>query len=149
MAIAIDKPTATKFNLTSQLLSKGRSTDRRATTDHMTIAMKVYAEGGENGMHTHLHEDHSFIVLQGEATFHLDREENAVVARKHEGVMLPAGAQYRFESTGGENLVMIRVGALIAGAPRARLKPDGSPIPGDSADNHHIEPVALPGAFFE
>ena len=149
MAIAIDKPTATVFDLKSQLLSKGRSTDRRATTDHMTIAMKVYAEGGENGMHTHLHEDHSFIVLQGQATFHLETEDSAVVAGKHQGVMLPAGVHYRFESTGDENLVMIRFGALIAGVPRARIKPDGSAIPGDSLDNHHVEPVTIPGAFFE
>ena len=70
------KQAAQVFDLRTPYLDQGRTTDLRAHTDLMTIIAKVYAEGGENGMHNHPHEDHSFIVLEGEATFHIESDDN-------------------------------------------------------------------------
>lgn len=53
------------FQLKTQLLSKGRSDFTLASTDMMTVRIKCYAQGGENALHTHLAEDHTFIVLDG------------------------------------------------------------------------------------
>src|SRR5678815_2366302 len=105
------KQEAQVFDLRTPYLDQGRTTDLRSKTDLMTIIMKVYAEGGENGMHNHPHEDHSFMVLEGEAVFHIETDDNTKHVGRYEGIMLPKGVNYWFQSTGGENLVMIRVGA--------------------------------------
>lgn len=142
------KQAASVFNLRTPYLEQGRTTDVRARTDLMTVTMKVYAEGGENAMHHHPHEDHSFIVLEGEATFYIETDDNAKVVRQWEGVMLPKGVNYWFKSTGLGNLVMIRVGASSPGEKRGRLTPDGRDIPGDSADNKTVERIERPGKRF-
>lgn len=142
------KQAAEVFNLRTPYLEQGRTTDVRARTDLMTVTMKVYAEGGENAMHHHPHEDHSFIVLEGEATFHLETDDNTRVARRYEGVMLPKGVDYWFQSTGDGNLVMIRVGAYYPGIKAERLTPEGRSIPGDSLENKTVERIERPGRGF-
>ncbi len=142
------KATATFFNLRTPYLKQGRTTDVRAKTDLMTVTAKVYAEGGENAMHHHVHEDHTFIVLEGEATFHIETDDNTHVCGPYEGVMLPKDVNYWFQSTGKGNLVMVRVGAIHKDQPRARLTPDGREIPGDSEENKTVERIELPGKGF-
>jgi len=142
------KPTAEVFNLRTPYLKQGRTTDIRARTDLMTVTMKVYAEGGENGMHNHPHEDHSFIVLEGEATFHVETDENVKVVRRYDGILLPKKVNYWFQSTGDQNLVMIRVGASYPGEKTGRLTPDGRDIPGNSVENKQVERIEHPGTWF-
>lgn len=138
----------TTFGLKAQLLDQGRTMDLLAKTDLLHAHIKVYAEGGENGLHTHDHEDHIFLVLGGEATFYTGAEETQRVVDKYEGILLPKGAFYRFESTGDENLILFRIGAQIPGTSHDRTKPDGTPIPGDSPDNKQVPVVARAGKFF-
>ena len=83
------------FNLTTPYLLQGITSDERARTELLTVLIKVYASGGENRLHAHVHEDHSFIVLEGEATFHFDGEDNVRLLKPYEGVMLPKGTYYR------------------------------------------------------
>lgn len=149
MAIAM-KPQveATKFDLKAQLLAQGRTMDLLAKTDLLHAHIKVYAEGGENGLHTHDHEDHIFVVLTGEATFYTGVEEKEQVVGQYQGVLLPKGAYYRFHSTGDENLVLLRVGAQLPGTSHDRTKPDGSPIPGDSPDNKQVPVIPVEGKYF-
>ncbi|HZT09092.1 MAG TPA: cupin domain-containing protein [Chloroflexota bacterium] len=142
------KQAAEVYDLRTPYLEQGRTTDVRARTDLMTVTVKVYAEGGENAMHNHPTEDHSFIVLEGEATFFLESDDNPRVVRRYEGVMLPKGANYWFKSTGEGNLVMVRVGASIPGAARGRLTPEGRDIPGDSVENKTVERIERPGPGF-
>jgi len=149
MAVAFKTQTEpTQFDLTAQLLDQGRSMDLLAKTDLMAAHIKVYAEGGENGLHKHDHEDHIFVVLAGEATFHTGVEEQKRVVGKYQGIRLPKGAYYRFESSGDENMVLLRVGAQLPGTPRYRTKPDGSPIPGDSPDNKQVPVIPRAGKYF-
>ena len=142
------KQAAEVFDMKTPYLVQGRTTDLRARTELMTIIMKVYAEGGENGMHNHPHEDHSFMVLEGEATFHIETDDNVKVVHRYEGIMLPRHTNYWFEASGGENLVMIRVGAVYPGSKHGRLTPDGRDIPGDSAENKTVERIERPGPGF-
>jgi mannose-6-phosphate isomerase-like protein (cupin superfamily) len=41
-----------------------------AASDKMWVVLKIYAADGENGLHPHPNEDHTFVVLQGEAKFY-------------------------------------------------------------------------------
>jgi mannose-6-phosphate isomerase-like protein (cupin superfamily) len=59
--------------------------------------MWVYAADGENGLHPHPNEDHTFVVLQGEAKFYRPNDETRTIG-KNEGVLLPYGTFYWFKS---------------------------------------------------
>lgn len=107
-------PAAAKLRFSMRnlpLLEGGATMDLLGLAPMMWAHSKVYSTGGENALHSHEIEDHVFLILQGEATFHFGDGSTAQV-RPFEGVMVPRGTQYRFhanESAG--NLVMFRVGA--------------------------------------
>ncbi|MPZ48409.1 MAG: cupin domain-containing protein [Dehalococcoidia bacterium] len=137
------------FDLRTPYLKAGRTTENRSRTDNLTVTIKVYAEGGENAMHNHSLQDHAFVVLEGEATFHLETDENVLVVGPYEGIMLPKGANYWFQSAGQGNLVLLRVAARVGERGHGgRLTPDGRPMPADSEENKRGVRVELPGKGF-
>ena len=140
---------ATFFKMRAQMLEHGRTNTPLARTDNMWATLKVYASGGENGLHTHPNEDHTFIVLQGSARYY-DADGNPTDVGKHEGIMLPAGAYYWFEATSKEPLVLVRVGCRAGPKDAsARLNIRGEPMPGDSKENKRVPVVYREGEFFE
>lgn len=140
---------ASFFKLRAQMLEQGRTNTPLARTDNMWATLKVYASGGENGLHTHPNEDHTFIVLQGSARYY-DADGNTTDVHRHEGIMLPAGVYYWFEATSKEPLVLVRVGCRAAGRdPAGRLNIRGEPMPGDSKENKRVPVVYRDGEFFE
>ena len=52
-----------------------------AASDKMWVVLKIYAADGENGLHPHPNEDHTFVVLQGEAKFYGRTTRHARSAR--------------------------------------------------------------------
>jgi len=138
-------PKAQIFSLKTPLLSAGQTNTPVAGTDLLKVRVKVYAEGGENTLHAHFDEDHSFIVLQGKATFH-DDGGNTNVVNQYEGIMLPKGVYYYFQSTGNENLVLLRVGAGRKPGDENRLGTQGRPLTAE--ENKRILGVPIPGEFF-
>jgi mannose-6-phosphate isomerase-like protein (cupin superfamily) len=141
-------PEAQFFNLDSPLLAQGRFDNHVSRTDLLRHTVKVYASGGENALHMHKYEDHSFIVLQGEATFHIGTEDTVRVLTKYEGVMIPREVCYWFVSSAPENLVMLRSGAAEQWPSDGRAFPDGRPFHGKSVENKQVEMIPLPGEFF-
>lgn len=109
------------------LLEQGTTYDSLATAENLWVALKVYASGGENALHTHGGEDHAFIVLQGKANFTFGDGRTSLVG-PNEGVMIPKNVSYKFEADEAENLVMLRVGGgerKVKGL--ADLTPFGTP----------------------
>ena len=150
---------AQRFRLRTALLKEGRThrilASAKGEAGAMNVAIKCYANGGENEFHTHAIEDHTFIVLQGGAIFQ-QPDLADIEVRRNEGVLLPAGAYYKFEAVEGEPLVLLRVGNVwqpLEGEVKAnasqRLGKDGKALQGHSDENKHIEPVVMPGAFYE
>ena len=139
---------ARTFRLRTQLLRAGRSDNLLAKTDLMTVRIKCYAEGGENALHAHPAEDHTFVVLDGAARF-VGREGEIGVLTRNEGIMLPKGTYYRFESCGDVPLVLLRVGAAKERPKVPRINPQGVPLPGNSPENKHEEGVPIEGRFYE
>ena len=142
---------ATHFRVRTPLLKEGRLDTVLGEADLMQVRIKCYAEGGENALHRHLEQDHTFVILQGQARFH-DEEGKTTVLGRNEGILLPRGALYKFESCGNEPLVLLRVAAYVEDRSRfsaSRLAPDGHEIPGNSAENLHVEPVVIDGKFYE
>ena len=103
-------------------MESGRSHEYLAEADGLTVAVKCYASGGENALHAHPLEDHTFVILQGEATYRNEAGEELVLGR-HEGVLVPAGA------------LMLRVGAASRVDSYERVGPDGE----------RVEARSLPG----
>ena len=137
------------FKLRAQLLEQGRTNTLLAKTDNMWATLKVYASGGEKGLHTHPNEDHTFIVLQGKARYY-DADGNTTDVGKHEGIMLPAGAYYWFEAISKEPLVLVRIGCRVGNTDGSgRLNARGEPMPGDSKENKRVPVVYRDGEFFE
>ena len=72
-----------------------------------------------------------FVVLSGHATFYGPGGEARELGR-NEGLMLPAGSLYYFHASGGEPLVLLRVGARASEGPiDARVGADGHAPPLD------------------
>ncbi len=105
----VKEPSRSHFKMRVPLLDEGRSNHAMAKTDNMWATVKVYASGGENGLHTHPNEDHCFVILQGSARY-FDAEGDFIDVARHEGVMLPAGVYYHFHATSKEPLVLLRIG---------------------------------------
>lgn len=149
-------PKVTAYSMKVPLLTSGRTNEVLARTATTEVRAKVYAEGGENALHTHLDEDHTFFVLDGQATFYGPGDISTVVG-KYEGLMIPAGAYYRFQSTGDTNLVLLRFGADVDvpdgmalpedGTPR--IGPDGLPLAGKDPRNKQQPPEFSGNTFGE
>ena len=152
MGMPATKPEKKKpsfFKMRAQLLDQGRTNTLMAKTDNMWATLKVYASGGENGLHTHPHEDHTFLVLQGKARYY-DADGGHTDVGKHEGIMLPAGAYYWFEAISKEPLVLVRIGCRVGAQDAAgRLNIRGEPMPGESKENKRVPVVYREGESFE
>lgn len=144
---------AQPFSLKTPLVSAGSITSPVILGENLWLHMKIYAEGGENATHCHPSEEHSFVVLDGEATFY-DRDENTTQVGPFRGMLIPKGVHYRFLSSGDRPLVMIRIGAgknpWLHENGDDRLDIHGKPLHGsDPANGTGAQPgVPIPGAFF-
>ncbi len=135
------------FDLAAQLPSRGRTNIPKAASDSMWVVLKTYASGGENELHSHPHEDHTFIVLQGNAKFFGPAGEEKIIGL-NEGVLLPHGTFYWFQACGDVPLVMARIGASAGAGDRfARIGADGAPMAGDDPRNKE-EPAVLSDAWY-
>ena len=145
-----DTPKPSFFTMRAQLLDAGNTEVPLAVEDHLWLKIKVYARGGENKLHAHPNQDHSFIVLDGRARFHGPRGEERELGR-NDGIMLPAGAYYWFETISEEPLVVLRVGATTGdGHPDARTMDDGETKIRRGRDETYISPDVKyrDGAFY-
>src|SRR5215216_6914049 len=99
-AIAQSKSNAQVFSFLNDGIREGRGDLVLPGSENLSGVIKRYSEGGENKMHCHPTEDHTFYVLEGEATFHIGDDENVVVAGQYDAVYLPRGTHYWFLSSG-------------------------------------------------
>ena len=83
---------------------------RLARTDRQFSAVQIVKEGGENNLHSHAHMDGFWFVLGGRVRFY-GGEDNVVIAElgKHEGILVPRGYPYWFESAGDEDLELLQI----------------------------------------
>src|ERR1700730_18467864 len=91
-------------------------------SDKMWVVLKIYAADGENGMHPHPNEDHTFVVLQGEAKFYRPNDETRTIG-KNEGVRYHTVRFIGSKATSDELLVMVRIGAAAFDGVYGERKP--------------------------
>jgi mannose-6-phosphate isomerase-like protein (cupin superfamily) len=131
----------TFFKIEARLPIEGRTNIALGSSESMTVMLKTYASGGENELHAHPNEDHTFVIFQGTARFYgPDNEQQSLGAG--EGVLLPHGTFYWFHVTSKEPLVMLRIGAQFGEGERFyRIGIDGQPMVGDDPKNKPAELV--------
>ena len=144
---------AKQYDLRKPQISKGKFDGLLARGDLLEVRLKIYAEGGENTLHAHFDHDHTFIVIDGQATFY-DEDDNATVVNRYEGVFLPMGAKYRFCcSSDSTPVVLLRIG----GGPRSddgqflrsvgKKTPRRQQLTEDDPDRYDEGAVPVPGRF--
>lgn len=75
-------------------------------TDRVVAAVQVIKSGGENNLHSHRHLDGVWTVLAGRAKFYGPGDVIMADLGPFEGILIPRGVQYWFES-GDESQVLV------------------------------------------
>ena len=147
-ALIAASPPPQFITLRAELLSRGRTNKLLANTGNMYVNLKVYAGGGENGLHNHSSEDHMHLVLSGTAIFYGPRGEERHCG-PFEGIVLPAGSFYRFHATSDEPLVLLRVGCKVRSSQlHGRYNVYGEPLPAKSRANGAVDAPIGTGVFW-
>ena len=110
---AFEYPT---FTVRPQLLESGKKSYGLVRNHDISCGVQVVADGGETNMHAHSAADEIWYVLAGEAKFYGEGDKLVGTLSKNEGILVPHGAPYWFESSQPENLVILRFGAKIPAA---------------------------------
>lgn len=88
-----------------------KKTMHMCNSDLMKVQVQVVKDGGENNLHTHTGEDAFWLVLNGAVKFYGESDQVIGELKKQEGILIPRGFSYWFESAGEEPLEILRVTA--------------------------------------
>ena len=77
----------------------------------MKVQVQVVKNGGENNLHTHTGEDAFWYVINGAVKFYGEGDKLIGEYKKGEGILVPRGYKYWFESASPEALEILRVTA--------------------------------------
>lgn len=80
-------------------------------SDLMKVQVQVVKNGGENNLHTHTGEDAFWYVISGAVKFYGEGNKLVGEYKKGEGILVPRGYKYWFESASQEPLEILRVTA--------------------------------------
>jgi mannose-6-phosphate isomerase-like protein (cupin superfamily) len=100
------------FKYVKPELARDKTIARLCRTDIMYASVQVIAKGGENNMHAHSAQDGFWMVLKGRAKFYGEGDKLIAELGPNEGVLVPRGVQYWFESSSPEVLEILQVEAI-------------------------------------
>ena len=100
---------------------RGKGSIALAKTDVVGASVQAVQNGGETNLHAHPGTDGIWFVLAGGARFYDDVDTVACELGKHEGVLIPHGVKYWFESVGDEKLEIMHITGHVPGAKQERL----------------------------
>ena len=81
------------------------------SSDLMKVQMQIVKDGGENNLHTHTGDDAFWYVVNGAVKFYGEGDKLIGEYRKGEGILIPRGFKYWFESGSKDPLEILRVTA--------------------------------------
>ena len=80
-------------------------------SDLMKVQVQVVKDGGENNLHSHTGDDAFWYVMSGAVKFYGEGDEVIGEFNQGEGILIPRGFKYWFESSSSEPLEILRVTA--------------------------------------
>lgn len=109
------------FAATAEPIEKGKTHQFLCRSDIINGSVQVVADGGETNLHAHTASDEIWLVLEGEATFYTEEEQEVARLGPRGGLLIPRGVPYWFGSTGETPLVIMRFGAVAQGVKDERI----------------------------
>jgi mannose-6-phosphate isomerase-like protein (cupin superfamily) len=98
-----------------ETLRRGKGIVQLAQSPLIRGRVQIVQEGGENNLHSHTGMDGFWFVLSGKVKFYGPGDELIGEFGKHEGILIPRGAQYWFESSSDEGLEILQMAAFEKG----------------------------------
>jgi len=102
-------------------LVKGKGIVRLCRSDIVYSSVQVLQEGGENNMHAHPAQDGIWIVLKGCVKFYGKGDVVLAELGPLQGIHIPRGFYYWFESASPEMLEILQVEAIDKSVKNERL----------------------------
>ena len=102
-------------------LKGGKAIVQLAESDIIRGRVQIVREGGENNLHSHTGMDGFWMVLHGRVKFYGPGDELLAELSQHEGILLPRGTEYWFESSGDEDLELLQMAAFEKGVKVQRI----------------------------
>ena len=100
----------------------GKAIVQLAGSDIIRGRVQVVREGGENNLHSHRGMDGFWMVLAGRVRFYGPGDVVIGEFGKHEGILIPRGEQYWFESASdNEELEILQMAAFEKGTKVERV----------------------------
>ena len=90
-------------------------------TDLVRAVVQVVRDGGETNLHAHTGMDLFYFVLAGRARFYGPGDVVIGEFAAHEGVIIPRGSAYWFESCGDVALELLQIGSFDPGTDNRRV----------------------------
>jgi mannose-6-phosphate isomerase-like protein (cupin superfamily) len=107
MASTVGEPQVFKYERPEA--ERGKTMVGLFRTDIAVGFVQVLKGGGENNLHAHHKMDGFWFVLGGRARFYTEGDRLIADLGPHEGVLIPRGYKYWFESVGDEPLELLQV----------------------------------------
>ncbi len=104
----------------------GKASIRLGQCGQVRGLVQVVREGGENNLHYHTRIDALWMVLKGRVRFYGPDDVVLGEFAQHEGILIPNGARYWFESAGDEELELLQVSAFNEPNPKNSGRTDVS-----------------------
>lgn len=104
-----------------ETLKGGKAIVQLAESDIIRGRVQIVREGGENNLHSHTGMDGFWMVLRGRVKFYGPGDELLAELSQHEGILLPRGTEYWFESSGDEDLELLQMAAFEKGVKVQRI----------------------------
>ena len=102
-------------------LRNGKGIVQLAQSDIIRGRVQIVREGGENNLHSHTGMDGFWFVLAGKVKFYGPGDVLIGEFGKHEGILMPRGAEYWFESSGEDELEILQMAAFEKGVKVSRV----------------------------
>jgi mannose-6-phosphate isomerase-like protein (cupin superfamily) len=130
-------------------LRNGKGVSVLCRTDRMFAAVQTLQNGGENNLHSHAHLDGVWFVLRGKVRFYTTDDDVVAELGPQEGILIPRGYKYWFESMGDEELQLLQVEASDVPVPTLRDvaadRIDHSPRTAEQFALHERVMLGMPG----
>ena len=92
-------------------------------TDRLSADIQLVKEGGENKLHSHTVSDGFFMVMQGAVKFYGEGDVLLAELGVQEGIVMPHGFKYWFESSGTGPLEILHVAGSDPNVEDMRIGP--------------------------
>ena len=102
----------TVFKYTTPPMEKPKTIVRLCRSDLLYSSVQVLKEGGENNLHAHNAQNGFWFVLSGKVKFYGEGDKLIAELGRHEGIHIPRGFYYWFESCSDEVLEILQVEAV-------------------------------------